>query len=401
MEPEVHDDWGVIQQKKAERDRKQMELEKEQAKNERRVYKKELDGLLFMKNLSQETLKKEKANEAEIISNRVRLYELEEQERKEEDIRKKKNIAQMIESHKGIQRVNKEMQKVMSDHEDQMYLRAAEEKKRLEEQKLNEKKKIEAKQQTEMKNMAQLQKQLKVVEQERERENERKMINERLIAEEKKEKARQEYFNMLASKQNQKMSIFSEQVLSKDMERKALVDDWIYKGCKDQERKRNQEALEEAKRKRQYAMMTKESMQRQLEEKEKQKRDDEIFKQKVYEENARKTEELRMLELEKKNQEKNRKVDYLQALKNQQEDLKNKRSGYYQLTEEEKRMNKDLFVEKNLSPRFQMPANTIVKSPSYKSDIFFKDAPQEIRNPVLSPYSRFYRTPSPKLNFFS
>lgn len=72
---------------------------------------------------------------------------------------------------------------------------------------------------------------------------------------------------MLASKQNQKNSIFNENVLSKDMERKALVDDWIYKSCKDQERKKNQEALEEAKRKRQQAIMTKESMQRQLEEK--------------------------------------------------------------------------------------------------------------------------------------
>lgn len=401
MEPEVHDDWGVIQQKKAERDRKLMELEKEQAKNERKVYKKELDGLLFMKNLSQETLKKEKANEAQIISNRVRLYELEEQERKEEDVRKKKDIVQMIETHKGIQRVNKEMQKVMSDHEDQLYLRAAEEKKRLDEQKLNERKMLEARQQAEMKNMAQLQKQLKVVEQEREKEQERKMINQRLMDEEKKEKARQDYFNMLASKQNQKISIFNEKVLSKDMERKALVDDWIYKGCKDQERKRNQEALEEAKKKRQYAMMTKENIQKQLEEKQKKKRDDEIFKQRVQEENAKKNEELRILEAEKRAQEKNRKIDYLQALKDQQEDLKNKRPGYNQLTEEEKRMNKDLFAEKHLSPRFQMPANTILKSPSYKSDIFFKDTPQETRNPVLSPYSRFYRTPSPKLNFFS
>lgn len=367
MAETVLNDWGVISKLKAEHDAKMIEIEKEKLRNDKKIYRKELNGQAFLRELQQSEEKRAKEAEIQRIAEQKRQFDYEDRLRKEQEQRRRSELTEMLDMHTSSQRKLKDEKKMQSFQEDQRYASLAQAKMREAELLKKEKKEFEFRQSQEMLNMLEYQQKLKAQEKDKVREMELRIIEERKIVDAKREQEHQAYFQMLNDKQLKNARNFSQNALTKAMEKELIINQWIHKGMDELNRKQSYEVLQANKKKQDYIKMTQGSLQEHLQLKEQKKRELQQEKDRIAQEALNNLRSIQNADMENKMMEKQRKQEYLEHLKVQAHETASKRMHPDQLTENEKKLNRFLVSDENITPRFQMPANTIIGSPSYKS----------------------------------
>ena len=101
-------DWGYIEKLKSEKDAQIIENERKKVKQGKKVYKKELDGFKFLKDLQKEEERKAKEKEAMKVSEEAKNFELEQRLKKEKELKRQAELSEMLDNHKEIQKMTKE-----------------------------------------------------------------------------------------------------------------------------------------------------------------------------------------------------------------------------------------------------------------------------------------------------
>ena len=258
------------------------------------------------------------------------------------------------------------------------------EKMQKEEQKIRQQKEFEMNQVKETTKILEMQQKLKKQEKEREKELEMKLIQDRKIMEEKRELEQKAFFKMLNDKQQVRTQNFKEKIQTQSIEKEFLIEKWINKGMDEVERKKNQEAKEAERKKEFITKMTQNSLKLHLELKEAEKNKLKNEKEKLLQEVISNNQAYKKAEFENRIKEKEKKKAYFEVLKSQSQEILEKTKSPNRLTDTERKINRFGFLDDPLKPRFQMPGNSIVKSPSLNSNILLFNEVNKKRS--LSPF---------------
>ena len=364
-------DWGYISKVKAEHDQKTIDNEKQKAKTDKKIYKKELDGQAFLKEIQYEEFRKMKDMEAKRIHDELRNFEQDERMRKEKEFQRQLELSKMLDNHKSLTKNSKEQLKALSAREDQRYMDLIQEKLREEERIKKEKRDLEYKLKEDMKNMLSFQQRVKAQEKEKEKELEKRIIDERKLVDEKREQEHQIFFQMLKEKQQKNTINFSEKTLVQNQEKDLLIDQWINKSMLELQKKQGLEAREAQQKKQVMIRETQNSLKEHLELKEAQRRREALEKERQFKEALNSNQTYRNDEMERQMMEKRRKVEYLQQLKSQE--ALTTRLSPDQLSDVEKKINRAFVSDISLTPKFQMQANNILGSPSHKGNMLYSN----------------------------
>lgn len=348
-------DWGQIQKIKAEIEAKAIAQASEKQKSDQIQYKKHLDSLLFLKNLKQEEEKAKKFSEMqEIQINQRKIQNLESTE-KEAIQEKKHHLISILNDHKAIQNKNKAEEIQRKQLEEQNYLNQIQQKLDQEARKAQARKDFLHKQQEEIRKAAEIQQKLRLEQKEYEKIQEIRLLDQQRMVEEKRQKEKQDFLNMLNMKQQQNLRNFNG--LAESRSKEAFVQQWERKGLSELEQMIAREEHMRAQKKVQVKDMSQQMMREYLQGKEKEKILVESQKKRDLEEANRRLIEMKRSETESRLKELERKRMYGKELMQQNEGMRNLRVSPDVMNEAEKKMNKDFFLDKK--PALQLGGSLI------------------------------------------
>ena len=359
-------DWADIQKAKAEREAALLEQEKQKARNDQKIYKRQLDSILFIKELEKEEAKVKKEIETKQIVNYVKNIKVQDKERKIEDINKQKQYADIIEAHKNIHILTKEQEKMRVRVEDQKYINLMKEKWEEEDQRKKEKNMMIKRQQQEVLKMAEYQNELKSKAAQEARHLESKLLVDLRLQEEKREKSRQDHLNLINLRQQQKQNNY-QSILSQTQQKDFQLNQLIANSIQQAEAIKQQQEKTQTQQKQLMKLEAKSQMQQYLQQKEQEKLNLQTKKQKELEEALKHEQQLKHSETVNRLLDQERKNNYRKELNLQTLEAKSTRTSPHALSPIEQKLNRDLIDRKN---NFLMQGGLIVASPSRVSPGF-------------------------------
>lgn len=343
------DEWGAIIQKQSELN-KQREFEERQNRNgEKTDYRKDLLFQQQLRDMQKKDELSQKFVDAQEINQRANFFKQQEEMRRNQESMLKKQMGEDYLTHQNLIKQREMDERQRKYQEEQAHLIRVRQELEAEEQRKKEARDRWNIEQQMMLNFKKEQGNAKKVAEQQEKIQDLEMMRQRKMREEEREQKYRDYYQKLNQHQNNNMERFHQYMSrdTKDMERAT----WIDKNVSEQNALLAQKEEYERYLKQMNIRNNNQTLKQQMEEKERQRLMALDEQRRHAEEHKRRVEESLRLEQEREMQKRVAKVQYNEELSMQKTVWNDNQLNQYKLSENEKKLNRNMIDEKGTLQR--------------------------------------------------